>query len=126
MPFSRLREKGETRIRPEMGERRTSGAVTGGVERPSLADRHPQSAPTMKCSIDIECTPEEARTFLGLPDLQPMQARLMAEMERRMLAEVDRFSPEAMMKTWLSLAPQSSEQMQDWMARLFQGGTTRS
>jgi hypothetical protein len=27
----------------------------------------------MKVHIDIDCTPEEARTFFGLPDLQPMQ-----------------------------------------------------
>ena len=79
----------------------------------------------MKFTVDIECTPEEARSFFGLPDLQPLQGRMLAEMERRMVAELDRFSPEAMMKTWLSLGPQSAEQMQDWMARLFQGAAPR-
>jgi oligoendopeptidase F len=29
--------------------------------------RHP-----MKISVDVECTPEEARSFLGLPDLSPI------------------------------------------------------
>lgn len=79
----------------------------------------------MKCTVTVDCTPEEARTFFGLPDLQPVQARLLAEMERRMLAEVDRYTPDAMMKMWMSFAPQSPEQVQDWLARLFQGGAAR-
>ena len=79
----------------------------------------------MKCTVNVECTPEEARAFFGLPDLQPMQARLMAEVERRMLAEADRFSPEAMLKAWLSFAPQSPEQDQEGMAALFRGVAPR-
>jgi hypothetical protein len=63
----------------------------------------------MKVNVEIDCTPEEARVFFGLPDVQPMQAAVMAEMERRMLAEMDRFSPEALMKSWMSLAPQGAE-----------------
>ena len=76
----------------------------------------------MKVTANIDCTPEEARTFLGLPDVQPMQAVIMAEMERRMLAEMDRFSPEALMKSWMSLVPQSPEQFQDAFTRMFQQG----
>jgi hypothetical protein len=26
----------------------------------------------MKFNVDVECTPEEARSFLGLPDLKPI------------------------------------------------------
>jgi uncharacterized protein DUF6489 len=76
----------------------------------------------MKVNAEIECTPEEARTFLGLPDVQPMQAAVMAEMERRMLGEMDRFSPEALMKNWMSLVPQSPEQFRDAFTRMFQQG----
>jgi len=76
----------------------------------------------MKVNVEIDCTPEEARTFFGLPDVQPMQAAVMAEMERRMLAEMDRFSPEALMKSWISLVPQSPEQVQDAFTRMFQQG----
>ena len=28
----------------------------------------------MKVTVNVECTPEEARTFLGLPDVQPNPA----------------------------------------------------
>jgi hypothetical protein len=39
-----------------------------------------------------------------------------------MLAEMDRFSPEARMKSWMSLVPQSPEQFQDAFTRMFQQG----
>ena len=35
----------------------------------------------MKATMNIDCTPEEARVFLGLPDVQPMQEHLMKEMQ---------------------------------------------
>lgn len=72
----------------------------------------------MKCKIEIECTPVEARQFFGLPDVQPLQATIMAEVERKMLAELDRFSPETVLKSWLSLFPQTPEQIQDAFARM--------
>ena len=28
----------------------------------------------MKITIEIDCTPDEARQFVGLPDVKPMQA----------------------------------------------------
>ena len=56
----------------------------------------------MKVNIEIDCTPQEARTFFGLPDLEPMQQAVLNEMQRRMLASMDRFSPEGIMKSWLS------------------------
>ncbi|WP_246690506.1 DUF6489 family protein [Microvirga aerophila] len=31
--------------------------------------------------MDVGCTPEEARTFLGLPDVKPMQEHLMRELQ---------------------------------------------
>jgi hypothetical protein len=76
----------------------------------------------MRVTVNIVCTPEEARTFCGLPDLKPMQAAMMAEMEKRMMAEMDRFSPEAVMKNWMSLAPQNPDQMQEAFTRWFQQG----
>ena len=37
----------------------------------------------MKVTIDIDCTPLEARQFFGMPDVQPMQAAIMDAMEKR-------------------------------------------
>ncbi len=66
----------------------------------------------MKVTIDIDCTPEEARTFMGLPDVQPMQERLMEELEARMRQNVRDMEPEAMMNKWLPLGMQGMEHIQ--------------
>jgi len=63
----------------------------------------------MKVIVEIECTPAEARQFFGLPNVEPMQAAMMTKLEKRMSEEVDRFSTEALMKSWLSLFPQNAE-----------------
>ena len=34
----------------------------------------------MKVHIEMDMTPEEARAFMGLPDVQPMQQKMMDEM----------------------------------------------
>jgi len=73
----------------------------------------------MKVTVEIDCTPEEARRFLGLPDLQPMQEAVLAKVQQQMLEGVTALSPEALMKAWLPLAPQTPEQMRDAMTSMF-------
>ena len=67
----------------------------------------------MKITMDIECTPEEARTFLGLPDVKPMQEQLMRELKDRMTAKVRAMEPDAMLRTWLPATMKGFEQMQE-------------
>ena len=55
----------------------------------------------MKVKFDIECTPEEARKFMGLPDVQPMQDALMKELEEQLRENMNAMDPETMLKTWL-------------------------
>lgn len=66
----------------------------------------------MKVTIDIECTPEEARTFLGLPDLQPMQQALLTQVQERIGANMAAMDPEALFKTWLPVGWQNVEALQ--------------
>ena len=66
----------------------------------------------MKINFDIECTPEEARTFLGLPDVKPMQENLMREVEDRMKASLSAMDPETLIKTWMPVGVQGFEQLQ--------------
>lgn len=56
----------------------------------------------MKLTIDVDCTPEEARRFLGLPDVAPLQEKMMAEMERRMLEAMGGMDAEKLMKQWMA------------------------
>ena len=66
----------------------------------------------MKVNVEVTCTPEEARAFFGLPDLKPMQDRIMAEIEERMRAGLNAMNPEMVFKTWLPASMQGVEQMQ--------------
>lgn len=66
----------------------------------------------MKITIDIDCTPDEARQFMGLPDVKPLQAAVLAKLEEKLVAGVDALSPEAMLKSWFSAMPQNAEQLQ--------------
>ena len=75
----------------------------------------------MKVTIDIDCTPDEARTFLGLPDVKPMQEHMMQELQERMSASVRAMSPDEMMKTWLPASMAGLEQMQQFFARMASG-----
>ncbi len=66
----------------------------------------------MKVTIDIDCTPEEARTFLGLPDVQPLQEAMLKEMEVKMKASLEKMDPETFMKSWLPMSLDGFEQIQ--------------
>lgn len=66
----------------------------------------------MKITVNIDCTPDEARQFMGLPDVKPLQAAVLAKLEEQMVASVDALSPEAMLKSWFSVMPQNADQVQ--------------
>lgn len=57
---------------------------------------------SMKITINIDCTPQEARSFFGLPDVEPMNAMIMEEMQRKAqdnletLADPERFVAQMM------------------------------
>ena len=70
----------------------------------------------MKITIDVECTPDEARQFMGLPDVKPLQEAVLAKLEHQMIAGVDALSPEAMLRSWFSAMPQSAEHLQKLFA----------
>lgn len=66
----------------------------------------------MKFTMNVECTPEEARAFFGLPDVQPMQERLMADLEQQLRSNLRAMDPETIARTWFPAGMQNFEQMQ--------------
>jgi hypothetical protein len=66
----------------------------------------------MKLRIDVDCTPTEARAFLGLPDVEPMQKAMMGEMEARLKKLVAEMGPETLLKTWGPSALKGFEEIQ--------------
>lgn len=69
----------------------------------------------MKFKVEAECTPEEARAFLGLPDVTPLNERLVAEMQARMEANITAMQPEELMKSWTAFGLQAQDQFRQMM-----------
>jgi hypothetical protein len=69
----------------------------------------------MKIRIEMDMTPDEARRTMGLPDVSGMQDKLVAQMEKRLLAALDTSDPQAMLKSWFPLGSQGLEQFQKFM-----------
>ena len=73
----------------------------------------------MKITTNVDCTPDEARAFMGLPDVKPMQEQLMRETQERMAANIRAMEPEALLKTWLPVTLKGFEQIQEmFMAQM--------
>ena len=64
----------------------------------------------MKLTFELDCTPEEARSALGLPDLGPLQKSVLDRVEQRLLDAASSMSADGIVKMWLSVIPQASEQ----------------
>lgn len=63
----------------------------------------------MKFTVNVECSPEEARRFMGLPDVTPINEALVAEMGKRMEKNLSLMSGEAMMNSWMSVGTQAQD-----------------
>ena len=76
----------------------------------------------MKVTVDFDCTPEEARRFMGLPDLAPVH---QAYVERMQKAVSEGVTPEyfsEMMKSWAAMGEGA---MNMWSAMFDQMGGKR-
>ena len=69
----------------------------------------------MKVTVEVDCTPEEARAFLGLPDVAPLNDHLVAEMQRRMSENIAAMQPDELMKSWTSYGLQAQDQFRKLM-----------
>jgi len=72
----------------------------------------------MKINVTVDCTPEEARAFFGLPDVKPMQDQLMSDLQERLRKNIQAMDPETMIRTWLPATIKSFEQWQSFLAQL--------
>ena len=70
----------------------------------------------MKVKIELECTPEEARASLGLPDVTALNEALMAEMQARLRSNMAALAPDELMKNWISFGGQAQEQLRKLMS----------
>ncbi len=75
----------------------------------------------MRFQINLDCTPEEAREFFGMPDTMPLQQTMMEELSKRMSEGIQTMEPDVLMKTWVPAIFQSWSQMQQgWWSQMSQ------
>jgi hypothetical protein len=83
----------------------------------------------MKVKIDLDMSAGEARKLMGLPDLEPMQKRLLAQVEKQLSSNLSYIDPEALVRAVLPAGAQGLEKFQDlmWgMARSAMGGAGKT
>jgi len=73
----------------------------------------------MKVTMNIECSPEEARAFLGLPDVTVLQQDMLNKMRAQMEKASD---PEAMMKALFPQAESLADMQKAFWTQFMQTG----
>jgi len=58
----------------------------------------------MKITIDIDCSPAEAREYMGLPDVRPLHDLFMENMTEKMSSGLSADDMEKMFKLWMTPA----------------------
>lgn len=74
----------------------------------------------MKVTVDVDCTPEEARRVMGLPDLTPVHTLYVEKMRRLVDEGVTPDMVETMMKSW---APMGEASLSMWRQMFEQMGS---
>lgn len=79
----------------------------------------------MRLTINIDCTPEEARAFFGMPDVAPLNEMVITEMTRRAKENLDTLAdPERFMTQMMSMGGKGLEQFQSLMGAAMGAGMT--
>ena len=63
----------------------------------------------MKFNIEIDCTPEEARRLVGLPDLSPLHDIYLSKIAALMEKGVSPDMVETMMQNWMPMGQNSMD-----------------
>ena len=80
----------------------------------------------MKLTINIDCTPQAARTFFGMPDVEPLNKMIVEEMSRRAKENIDTLAdPERFLAQWIAMSGKGLEGFQHLMGAAM-GGAAQS
>ena len=60
----------------------------------------------MKVTIEIDATPKEMRTLMGLPDIEPLQQEWMEKIRDKTMVAIDTNDPMSLMKMFMPSADQ--------------------
>ncbi len=66
----------------------------------------------MKISIEIDCSPEEARRFFGLPDVTQVNDAVVATVQARMADALKQIDGETLLREWMAGGTQAWQNLQ--------------
>jgi hypothetical protein len=84
-------------------------------EAASPGHKESEGAQIMKLTMEIDCTPEEARRFLGLPDVTAVNEMMVSEIQKHIHANMALLSPDELVKSWLAFGAGAQEQFRQLM-----------
>lgn len=56
----------------------------------------------MQINVTVDCTPEEARELLGLPDVKRIQDKWLEIVSENISENAENFAPEKILNSWIS------------------------
>ncbi len=75
----------------------------------------------MKIKIDIDCSPEEARAFLGWPDVADFQRAAMEQMQQRTAEYFGSLEPDKFARMFMPAGAEAWDAMQRAFSRFASG-----
>jgi hypothetical protein len=75
----------------------------------------------VKVKLEVDCSPAEARAFLGLPDVSGLNDHMVQEMKKRLDSNMAMVAPEELLRTWMSFGGQATEQFRKLMTAATSG-----
>lgn len=84
----------------------------------------------MKFNIEIDCTPEEARRLVGLPDLEPLHEIYLSRVKELMAKGITPDMVQSMVKSWVPMGESGLGLIQSLMSQfgggLMSGGASKA
>ena len=71
----------------------------------------------MRFQINIDCTPEEARKFFGVPDILPMQQAMMEQLNSHLMDKM-KMDPEGFTENWMPTLWKWTEMQQNFWKQM--------
>lgn len=72
----------------------------------------------MKITVTVDCTPEEARSFFGFPNMEKLQETVLEEMRKRVSSGLSATDMQDLVKLWM---PGSGKSWQDLQSAFWSG-----
>jgi len=79
----------------------------------------------MKITVDVDCTPEEARRFMGLPDMTTVHEAYLDKMKQTIDEGVNPDMLEKMMSSWMPMGEAGMNMWRTMFDQMGRAGRTK-